>query len=197
MGFMIASSVPEWLTFAKVFLRHPRDVSSVLPTRKAIAKVLADRIAEKQPQVVIEYGPATGRLSREILSSGKLASGSSLVLIEKTSEFIEYLRATLHDPLVSIAHGSAVDVLDIIKQRGCGKADYIFSGIPLTLMAPEVANAIVANTHAALKDDGVFVQYAFRRNVEPILHRYFPSVRSDSQAYNLPPLTVYEARKHS
>ncbi|MSR67718.1 hypothetical protein EXS65_02755 [Candidatus Peribacteria bacterium] len=188
---------PEWLVFAKVFLRHPWDVSSIFRTRTAVAKRLADRIREWRPQVIVEYGPATGSVSRAILAGGKLAASSSLLLIEKTPEFVEYLRRTLHDPRVSIFHRSATDVLKVLAECGLGKADCIFSGIPLTLIPVDSADAILRNTREALNEDGLFVQYAFRRNnMEVLLRRHFQNVRSRTEIFNIPPLMVFEARKN-
>lgn len=197
LPFLMSGHRPSaWRIFAQAFLRHPRDISSIVPTRAAVAHRIIARIRKRRPQVIVEYGPATGSLSEAMLRGGKLARGSALLLIEKSPEFIPYLTHTMHDPRVRIFRRSAEDVLEILHECGLPKADYIFSGIPLSTMPCSVADRILRNTYDALGKDGVFVQYAFRPHAEVLLRKYFNNVTKTIELFNIPPLMVFEARKH-
>lgn len=185
------------LFFFRHFLRHPVQISSLIPTSRAIADYLAKKIPKKKGLVIVEYGPGTGVLARAILRSGRLLSDSKLILIEKTEEFADRLRKKIKDPRVIVSHSSAEHVAKILKSHGETNADIIFSSIPFSLMPKEVVDQVLEETHDVLEQEGRFVVFLFRHDVEKLLEKSFGKVKTEFRPINIPPLFIFEVRKKS
>ena len=183
------------LHFFRGFLRHPKDVSSIIPSSRATIRRVIRRVPRYQEQVIVEYGSGMGDIARELLRPGRIGTDSSLILIEKIPEYAEYLQKTLHDPRLHIRCDSAVHVRGILRECGVHKADVIISSVPLTVMPASLRDQILGETRTALKDDGIFIAYLFRPVVERYLRAFFPDVQREYVWRNIPPLMIYEARK--
>ncbi len=186
-------SMPECLLFLRCFCRNPLQVSSVIPTSPRIARRLASRI-QHGSSVVVEYGPGTGVLARAILASNRLSSDSIIILIEKSAKLVEHLRRTFTDPRVHVIHESAEHVEAILHQYG-KKADYIFSSIPLSVMADDTIDQILGSSRSVLSDTGKLIIFLFHPRVRKILLRYFSTVRTNYEIVNFPPLCIFETSK--
>jgi phospholipid N-methyltransferase len=114
-----------------------------------------------------------------------------LVAIETNRDFVRYLKSSLPDARLHVAHGSAADVQDVLRRLGFSKASYIVSGIPLGSMPERVRDDIVAKTLAALEAGGAFHVYQFTSRVLPVLRRTFRYVRRSFEGRNLPPAQVF------
>ncbi len=181
----------------RAFLKDPKGVAALTPTSSAIV----DRIASKAPDgnghLVVEFGPGSGVLTRALL--GRLGPEGRLVAIEANAELAARLTAAIDDPRLEVVHDTAARVREILADRGLGPAACVLSGIPFSFLSPEVARAIVANTHGALSTGGSFVTYQMfyqpRRCLKVHLEQTFRTVSSEIDLRNLPPLRIYQAVK--
>lgn len=188
-------TMKEAFHFFRTFLKHPLQVSSVIPTSKISARNIAKRIRERAEMVVVEYGPGTGVVSEEILQH--LPPDALFILVEMTEEFAARLREKFTDPRVVIECDSAANVETILGKHGKESADYIFSSIPIAVMPEEIVDDILQATWRALADDGVFITFLVRAKIESKLRQYFSNVRTVSRQWlNIPPLVVREASKN-
>ncbi|MDO8648374.1 MAG: SAM-dependent methyltransferase [Candidatus Peregrinibacteria bacterium] len=185
----------ENIAFLKGFLQHPGDISSVIPTSQIAVKRVIDLIDGSQKRVIVEYGPGTGVLMKQLLKKGKLTDDSEVILIEKTPEFADMLRQNIHDPRVKVFCDSAENVKEILQQCGHTHADYILSSIPFSIFSEDLRNSILENTRDVLSDDGTFIVYLFRLRVRDYLKEYFLSVHTDRELRNIPPLYIFQARR--
>ena len=62
--------------FFRQFLRSPRSIGAVLPSSPALARVMLAPIDFSTAQAIVEFGPGTGALTREI--AARLAPGLPL-----------------------------------------------------------------------------------------------------------------------
>jgi phospholipid N-methyltransferase len=79
------------------------------------------------------------------------------------------------------------DAPQLLKQMGCGKADYIITGIPFKTIPEEVRQGIMRATSSALQPNGTCLVYSFSSRVQPYLERNFGRVRRDYEWLNFLP----------
>ena len=182
------------LLFGRNFLKHPRMLGSVIPSsRFLIDKVLAP-VDWNRARVLVEFGPGVGTITHHILK--RMHPSARLIVMEMNQDFVQYLRDTIHDPRLEVFSGSAADIGKVLAERGLGKADYVFSGIPFSTMPEEVRTSIVQSTADATSPDGAFVVYQFSPKVRGYLERAFASVETGFEALNVPPAQIFVCRPH-
>lgn len=182
------------LLFGRNFLKHPRMLGSVIPSsRFLIDKVLAP-VDWNRARVLVEFGPGVGTITTHILK--RMHPSARLIVMEMNQDFVQYLRDTIHDPRLEVFSGSAADIGKVLAERGLGKADYVFSGIPFSTMPEEVRTSIVQSTADATSPDGAFVVYQFSPKVRGYLERAFASVTAGFEALNVPPAQIFVCRPH-
>jgi phospholipid N-methyltransferase len=106
-------------------------------------------------------------------------------------EFVQFLQSELVDPRVTVVHGSAAEIREILTLLGVGGADYIISGIPYSTMPSPVRRAILHESKQALNRNGQFLVYQFTRTVLPYLQPVFRSVRQDFELLNILPARLF------
>ena len=181
------SQLGEVLLFASNFLRHPYMLGSVIPSSRFLVNQVLEPIDWQRAAVIVEYGPGVGTMTSEILRRMR----RDAVAIETNRDFVRYLKSSLPDARLHVAHGSAADVQHVLRRLGFCKASYIVSGIPLGSMPERVRDDIVAKTLAALEAGGAFHVYQFTSRVLPVLRRTFRYVRRSFEGRNLPPAQVF------
>lgn len=179
----------------RAFLEDPKGVSAIVPTSSAVIQRIASKVAPERAGLIVEYGPGSGVLTRALLE--RLPSTGRLVAIEANEGLADRLVSGIDDPRLAVVRDSAERVLGILRELELGPADFVFSGIPFTWIAPKTARSLVADTRDALATGGRFVTYQTfyqgRRHLRVYLDEFFSSVRSELDLRNLPPYRIHEA----
>src|SRR6202051_111821 len=116
------------LLFARNFLRHPRMLGSIVPSSRFLIRRLLAPIDWSQARVIVEYGPGVGVVTWQILRH--MRPDATLIVIETNPEFVAFLRSAIADVRLKVVEGPADEVIEILRESGHTKADYIISGIP-------------------------------------------------------------------
>ncbi|MCW1432075.1 methyltransferase [Novosphingobium sp. JCM 18896] len=138
-------------------------------------------------RVLVEYGPGTGRFTFEALK--RMRSDAALVAIETGQGFVEALRSRCDDPRLIVVRGTAQDVNRNLAEQGLGEADCILTGLPFPTLEAQEADAIIRESIRAISSSGVLAAYQMRSAIRPLLKRYFASLRSSYEWWNVPPAT--------
>jgi len=174
--------------FLRGWWQNPFAVGALAPSGRPLARLMASEIAPHAR--VVELGPGTGTLTREILRRG--VSPSNLYLVERCAEFAELLGETY--PEATVVRGDATLPLDpLLPHRGT--IDVIVSGLPLVLFTREQRERLLLECAALLKPGGALYQFTYggrcpldRRQ----LNRHGLSARCIGFiARNMPPAFVY------
>lgn len=174
------------------FARHPIRVGSAFPASNRMVRRMLQPIDWSATDVLVEYGPGTGRFTARALA--KMKRGSMLLAIESGQDFVEHLRASLgHDDRLHVVRGSAVDVIKILADRRVEHADCILSGLPFSTLPPDEAQHIIAASAEALRPSGIFAAYQMRKAIEPLLRSNFFEVKKGYEWWNIPPCHLYWA----
>ncbi|HEX9668429.1 MAG TPA: methyltransferase domain-containing protein [Thermoanaerobaculia bacterium] len=187
------ASGPGHLDFLRGFLLRPKEVASVLPSSPALGARVAESGAAERAAVVVELGPGTGAITRELLR--RMPAGSRLIGIERNPHFVRRLRETLRDPRLTVWAGDAEEIARALAAAGEGQADLVVSGIPFAAMDDRTSRRTLEAVRRALPPHGRFVAYQLVSDVRRFADPLFgpPDVRTVLR--NLPPLKVFTWRR--
>jgi phospholipid N-methyltransferase len=175
------------------FLRNPREVGSIIPSSRFLTRRVM-RCAEIQAaRVIVELGPGTGVLTREILAT--MRPDAKLVAIELLPDFCEVLRRELPDPRLHVFCGSAADMEKALSNAGEDRADVVLSGIPFSTMEKGEGRETLNASKRVLRTGGRFVAYQFRSAVRRIAEPVFGPPTTHSGFWNIPPMRIYVWRR--
>src|ERR1700730_4549480 len=180
------------LLFARNFFRHPRMLGSIVPSSRFLIKQLLEPIDWAQARVIVEYGPGVGGITAEILR--RMRPDASLIAIETNPEFVSFLRSSTEDERLHVVAASAESVVEILRQHGHEKANYIISGIPFSTISAPLRERILRKTHSVLEPHGLFLVYQFSTRVLQDLRRIFGSGPHQFEPLNVLPAHLFFCR---
>jgi phospholipid N-methyltransferase len=178
------------LMFARAFFKFPTMLGSLIPSSRFLVNDLLNQIRWDRAQVIVEYGPGVGTITREILK--RMRSDAVLVAIELNDEFITFLRDEINDPRLRAVHASARDVRKVmLRELGQSRADYIVSGIPYSTIPDAVRWEILTESRQLLQPEGALLVYQFTKAVLPYLKSSFSNVKQTFQFLNIMPARIF------
>jgi len=184
------------LRFLKEYWSNNKDTGSVVPDSAALVDALLKHASFGKARLIVEYGPASGAVTREIIK--RMDAKAVFVCVEKNGRFYAELAKNVSGENVVLIHDDALSW----ARHSAGRSgirgrdvDCIISTLPCSSM--DFESFLSASVLPLLKKDGVFVQYmhtlsflkGFR--LHPILARHFTAVGSELVLSNLPPTLVY------
>lgn len=190
-------SKDDQFLFVKSLIEKPGEIGQLAPSSRFLAERMVAKLDLANANVVVEYGPGTGSVTRAILE--RLGANTTFLAIESNKTMVSILRRKF--PKVNIVHDSAEHVVEYLSDHQLGKADYIISSLPFALIEPPLRLRIIENSYRALQQGGVFVsyQYIHARLLNSVmraqLRRIFRRVDSAFIFRNLPPAFIYECVK--
>lgn len=177
------------LLFARTFLRHPIMLGSAFPSSRYLTKHVLSQIDWREVKTAVEYGPGVGTFTNEILR--RIRPGARVIAIESSAEFADYLRRAFSDARLSVVHGSAVAVEEILGNLNLDGADCIISGIPFSTMPLHTRESILRSSHRVLRPGGNFIAFQFTGAVMPHLREVFGEVRQEFELLNILPARIF------
>ncbi|MCD6339489.1 MAG: methyltransferase domain-containing protein [Verrucomicrobia bacterium] len=192
------SRLQEAVLFFRTFARSPATVASLCPSSRALALALVREHEVPKKRVVVELGPGTGAITR-VVKEFVPPEGLFLAL-ELDGEAVRFLREQL--PEVHVYHASAERLGEFLERHGEPHADSVISGLPWTLMPPNVQERIMQEVKRVLRPGGVFTTFTYfysplmpgARAYFRLLKRLFPNARISRIVFrNMPPAMIYKA----
>jgi len=180
------------LVFFQGFLRRPRETASLVPSSRFLERRVAELATVAAADTVVELGPGTGGTTRALLAA--MSPHASLLSIEINPDFIPTLRA-IDDDRLTVHHGNAERLAEILRQHALDSADAVVSGIPFSLLQPEARRRVVESIWSVLAPDGRFVAYQICGRIETFARPLFGPAQVAVELRNLPPLRIYAWRK--
>ncbi len=187
------SSAGTFGTFLKAFLQARRTVGAVAPTSRGVARRIARLAGMETAHTVVELGPGTGAITRELLAA--LPDDGQLWAFEVYPPFVSHLRATIDDPRLTVVPESAEAIVEVREAQGLPGFDAIVSAVPFTLLEPAEITKILQAAARTLHPDGVFVALQYHpRYLAPLLRAQFADVKREVYLWNIPPALLLTAR---
>ncbi|MER5576779.1 class I SAM-dependent methyltransferase [Streptomyces massasporeus] len=206
----------DW-TFLTEAARDPRTTGALAPSGRALARALTDpvRTPAPGPLTVLEAGAGTGAVTRALIP--RLSPGSRLDVVEANPRFAARLRRLVdtHPRLAGQPERVRVRCAYVEDLPGERRYDVIVSGLPLTNLTPDAADAVMARYLELLHPGGTLTYFAYlgTRHARTLLSsraeaRRHHAVEEVMAAYqrryatgrwsvwaNLPPARVWQLRR--
>ena len=188
------------MNFLIQFIRNPETIGAVAPCSQSLIEKMIEWIDFDSVEVVIEYGPGSGSITRELIK--RLKPGTTFFAIEINELMFEGIRNNV--PGVAIYKDSVVNVRKYLEKHGKKHADAIISNLPWSFFPGQLQSEILSNTLDVLSDGGGFATYANLTGIllpagkrfKNSLYRSFTMVKKSSISLsNLPPAFVYYCEK--
>jgi phospholipid N-methyltransferase len=169
-----------WFTFLQEFVRHPRQVASVVPSSRFLERRIVETAGICTAKVVVELGPGTGGTTRAI----------------ELNPHLHALVSRIGDPRLIPHLGDARELSGIISSHGLDAPDAVISGIPFSTIAPQIGHQILEAIHSALAPGGRFVAYQVNRRVATLSQLFPEPDEAQFEFLNIPPLRIFRWEKN-
>ena len=194
----VVEDQPGWLARMKSVLgalvHRPAQVASIAPSSSSLTKCIADRDCVRHAKVIVDLGPGAGGTTRRLLKEARNPECQFLA-VELSEQFIPMLHG-IGDPRLTVEHGDAANLAQLLASNGLGRADVIVSGLPFSSIDDDIASRMMSTLHHSLNPAGTLIAYQFRSSIAKYAAARFWLSRVDRVWWNIPPLQVYEWRVH-
>jgi phosphatidylethanolamine/phosphatidyl-N-methylethanolamine N-methyltransferase len=174
--------------FLLSWLDNPFGVGALAPSGRPLARMMTRSL--EAGDRVLELGPGTGTLTREILARG--VAVEDLFLLERCPGFADLLERKF--PGATVLRGDAT-----VRQAGLvphrGTMDVIISSLPLVLFSREQKFRLLREAFRLLKPTGALFQFTYGGRF-PLDARYLDRLGIEARcvgfiALNVPPAFIY------
>jgi phospholipid N-methyltransferase len=176
--------------FFKRFLMRPTRVASIVPSSRTLIRKVSSKFDFSQPRVIVEFGPGEGCHTREVVR--RMHPDSRLLLFELDPDLSKHLIEQFSsDPRVEIINADAQTILSELQKRGLKHCDYVFSGIPFSILEIGKKRALLQKVFDALKPEphAAFIIYQVTNELRGHA-TIFPNADSEYCLQNIPPMFV-------
>lgn len=188
------------LDFFLQFVSQPQAIASVVPSSVGLAKAMLQCGKVAEADYVVEFGPGTGAITREICHA--LKKGAGFMAVEMNPKFVELIQT--HFPEVHIVEDNAINTRAHLNRIGVSHCDALISGLPFAAFDDDVQSGLLHAAWELLRPGGRFVTFTYIHS--PLLPRgdrfrdklegQFGSVEKTPIVWrNLPPAFAYYATK--
>jgi phospholipid N-methyltransferase len=156
------SYLTECGSFLRECRRHFRSTGAVLPSSRFLARALVAELRKPRgPSRILEVGPGTGSVTRELLRL--LHPGDRFDAVEINGHFIDVLQKRLaHDPYYHICRDQMHLIHAAVEDLpGEGTYDYIVSGLPFNNFPADLVRRIFQAYDRLLKPGGTLTYYEY------------------------------------
>ena len=181
------------LLFLRGFLRHPREVASVVPSSRFVEQRIVKLAGVSAASSIVELGPGTGGTTRAILRA--MPKDARLLSFEINPVFYGLLRR-IQDPRFTVHLGSAEGLKEALTRYGMPAPEAIISGIPFSTMSGAMSHRVLAAISEMLPPGGRFVAYQVRDHVHRLCQPYLGPARVEIELLNIPPLRLFMWEKN-
>jgi phosphatidylethanolamine/phosphatidyl-N-methylethanolamine N-methyltransferase len=173
--------------FLRQWVRHPLRTASMLPSSKALARLMVAGIGPDTGHVV-ELGAGTGALTEEILNVG--VAPQNLTVVELNPHFADFLQREY--PGIRVLSAGAEDLPLYVEPRTVGA---VISSLPMVVIAPRDQRRIVESAFEALQPGHPFYQFTYSHRC-PIARRVVTQLGLSAECVgstlrNWPPARVF------
>lgn len=182
----------EEIRFFKGMMQGPKTVGAIVPTSSVTAKRMASVIEPKSGLPVLELGPGTGVITKQILARGVAAE--KIVSVEYSEDF--YRRLIEDYAGVNFIHGDAFDLKNILGDFADKTFDCVISAVPMLSFPMEARIQLLEDLLSRIPEGRPVVQITYGP-VSPIIAKpdRYHIQHFDFVVRNIPPAQLWIYRK--
>jgi len=178
------------LLFLKRFFLNRKEIWSIIPSSKFLAKkiVVSDYI--KHSKVIVEIWAWTGSFTNEIFKYN--LEWKKLFIIEKDKHLYDLLVKKYPDYEAYIYNYDMLDLGELLDEKWIETIDLIISGIPWRSLPENIFHWFMWNIVLKyFSDNSIFMQFSYFQNTKNILKKYFKTINMKDCWLNMPKATVF------
>ncbi|ABQ25781.1 class I SAM-dependent methyltransferase [Geotalea uraniireducens] len=181
------------ITFCKEFLKHPRQIGSIIPSSCFLKRRIVDIAGICSAKTIVELGPGSGGTTQAIL---RAAPSYARLLSIEVNPHLHSLVCSIEDNRL-IAHlGDCHGLKEILSMYRLGAPEVIISGIPFSTMSNISGTQIIEEISTVLAPGGRFVAYQVSNRVAKLCRPFLGKEKMEVELFNIPPMRVYWWEKH-
>jgi phosphatidylethanolamine/phosphatidyl-N-methylethanolamine N-methyltransferase len=180
------------LVFIREFLKHPRQVQSLVPSSLFLRRRIVQAAGAASSRLIIELGPGTGATTRALLRA--MPPDARLLSVE-INPALHRLVSAIGDRRLIAHRGDASELEEILGAYGLPAPDAIVSGIPFSAIDRDTGLRIIKSIAGLLPAGGRFVAYQVRDTVAGLCAARLRLGRVETEFLNIPPMRVYRWEK--
>ncbi|MFN7090671.1 MAG: phospholipid N-methyltransferase PmtA, partial [Allorhizobium sp.] len=180
------------IRFFKGMMQGPKLVGAIVPTSSVTAKRMASVIEPKSGLPVLELGPGTGVITKQILARGVPAE--KIVSVEYSEDF--YRRLVEDYAGVNFIHGDAFDLKNILGDFADKTFDCVISAVPMLSFPMEARIQLLEDLLSRIPEGRPVVQITYGP-ISPIIAKpdRYHIQHFDFVVRNIPPAQLWIYRK--
>jgi phosphatidylethanolamine/phosphatidyl-N-methylethanolamine N-methyltransferase len=179
------------IQFIRTWFEKPIRTGAVMPSSKALARVMARSVDPDSAGPVIELGPGTGPVTEALVQRG--VDPARLVLVEFDPDFCRLLRTRY--PAATVVQGDAYRLRRLLETIVRDPAAAIVSGRPLITKPVRTRLRLISDAMALLKPGAPFIQFTYA--MVPPIPKSLSGIKGKASELiwlNLPPARVWVYR---
>ncbi len=179
------------MQFIRTWFEKPIRTGAVMPSSKALARVMARSVDPDSTGPVIELGPGTGPVTEALVQRG--IDPARLILVEFDPDFCRLLRTRY--PAATVVQGDAYRLRRLLETIVRAPAAAIVSGLPLVTKPLRTRLRLISDAMALLKPGAPFVQFTYA--MVPPIPKTLSGIQGKASELiwlNLPPARVWVYR---
>lgn len=179
------------MQFIRSWIEKPLRTGAVMPSSKALARVMARYVDPQGTGPVIELGPGTGPVTEAMVQRG--VDPARLVLVEFNPDFCRLLRTRY--PAATVVQGDAYRLRRLLENIVREPAAAIVSGLPLVTKPTRTRLRLISDAMAILSPGAPFVQFTYA--MLPPIPKTLTGIKGEASELiwlNLPPARVWVYR---
>ncbi len=172
--------------YFKSLLKDFKHTGSIIPSSKSLTHKMLEKIDFSTTDLLLELGPGTGCMTKEILK--RMKKDAHLVCVEINPEFCSRLKKIRTSKKLTIIEGNVCALPELIREN---TIDAVISGLPLANFPRKEVLSIFSGITTVLKEHAPYVQFQYTLRSDRILKHSFTNVLKSFTLANLPPAFVY------
>lgn len=175
-------------------LTRGNPIASIAPSSRWLSRTTVRNVDWDRAETLIELGAGTGPITRVLAE--RTRPGCRVLVVERDPDFAGLLRQRFGSlPHFEIVGGDALDLAQLLADRGITQADHVISGLPVPSFPRELRHALFRVVREILRPEGTFNQITEIPWVYwPLYRKHFDHVQFAFEPRNMPPSGAYFCR---
>jgi phosphatidylethanolamine/phosphatidyl-N-methylethanolamine N-methyltransferase len=196
----VVGHVADTARFLRHFITDPQKTGAILPSSRALARLMADGMGLEKARVVVDVGAGTGVFTAEALR--RAPPGAKVIAIEINPHFARVLKRRY--PRVRVISDSVEHLPRDLRKAGHRHADAIMCSLPWSHFPVALQRRLLSAMVVSLRPGGRLSSFAYihsswwpsARRFRRLLESRFRKVTRTRVAWlNTPPAFVYRCVK--
>jgi phosphatidylethanolamine/phosphatidyl-N-methylethanolamine N-methyltransferase len=179
------------MQFIRSWIEKPLSTGAVMPSSRALARVMAGYVDPQSSGPVIELGPGTGPVTEALVQHG--VDPKRLILVEFNPDFCRLLRTRY--PTATVVQGDAYRLRRLLETLVREPAAAMVSGLPLVTKPLRTRLRLISDAMGLLAPRAPFIQFTYA--MVPPIPKGLSGIKTEASELiwmNLPPARVWVYR---